>query len=208
MFVELLDKLRCPNAHEDSPLVATASRTVDRHIIEGTLGCPVCHAEFPVQNGAVRFGGESRAAAPAADAATAEGTLRLGALLGLDERGGVYVLDISGAPFIPGLAGLSPASKFIVVSGNDRVEGAGIVIRDRGTVLPLARACARGIAVDDATPALLRSAVEALAPLGRLVAPVDAVVPDGITVLARDDRQWVGEREPTPVLSAIRRAPR
>src|ERR1019366_6484261 len=31
MFVELLDKLRCPNAHEDSPLVATASRTVDRH---------------------------------------------------------------------------------------------------------------------------------------------------------------------------------
>jgi uncharacterized protein YbaR (Trm112 family) len=208
MFVELLDKLRCPNAHEDSSLVATASRTVDRHLIDGTLGCPVCHAEFPIRNGAVDFGGDVRAAAPAADAVTAEGILRLGALLGLDERGGVYVLDVSGAPFIPGLAGLSPASKFIAVSGNDRVEGAGIVIRGRGTALPLAKGCARGIAVDDATPALLRSAVEALAPLGRLVAPADAVVPDGITVLGRDDRQWVGEREPTPVLSAIRRAPR
>jgi hypothetical protein len=59
-----------------------------------------------------------------------------------------------------------------------------------------------------ATPALLRSAAQVLSAGGRLVAPADAIVPDGIRMLARDDEQWVGEREAVPVLSAIRRAPR
>jgi uncharacterized protein YbaR (Trm112 family) len=208
MFVELLDKLRCPNAHEDSPLIAAASRTVDRHIIEGTLGCPVCHAEYRVHDGAVEIGEPAPVSMLAADALSHERMMRLGALLGLDERGGLYVLDFISASFIRELAELSPNSQFIALTGRREMEGAGIVIRGRGPALPLAKGCARGIALDMATPALLRSAVQVLSAGGRLVAPADAIVPDGIRMLARDDEQWVGEREAVPVLSAIRRAPR
>ncbi|MFI5246792.1 MAG: Trm112 family protein [Gemmatimonadales bacterium] len=205
MFVELLDRLRCPNRHEDMPLVATASRTVDRHIVEGTLGCPVCGAEYRVHGGAVEFGDEAHEPGAIDDAIAGERTLRLGALLGLDDRGGLYVVDFSGARLVKWLAELSPLSQFIAFSGGDAIEGAGVVIRGRGGVLPLARACARGVALDDPSPGLLRSAVDALVPGGRLVAPAEAAVPGGIALLARDDEQWVGEREAVPALTVIRR---
>jgi uncharacterized protein YbaR (Trm112 family) len=208
MFVELLDKLRCPNRHEDMPLVATAARTVDRHIVEGTLGCAVCGAEYRVHGGAVEFGGAVREPVVIELSVAAARTLRLGALLGLDDRGGLYVVDVDGAPLIRWLSELSPLSQFIVFAGDEPVEGAGVAIRGRGDVLPLAKSCARGIALDDGTPALLRSAVDTLVPGGRLVAPAGAAVPAGIEVLARDTEQWVGERMAVPVLSVIRRAPR
>jgi hypothetical protein len=207
MFVELLDKLRCLNAHEDFALVATSFRTVDRRIIEGALGCPACGAEYPIHDGVVAFGGAlarpSRASSAPPDA---EATIRLAALLGLDERGGIYVLDYVPALFTGALAAIAPAAQFIVISSGDEIEGAGVVLRGRGSVLPLARGCARGIALDDGADDLLRSAVVALAPGGRLVAPAAAALPEGVKLLAKDDHQWVGERQAVPVLSAIRRA--
>ena len=51
MFIELVDALRCPVPHEDSWLVASAERTESRHIVTGTLGCPVCRAQFPIRRG-------------------------------------------------------------------------------------------------------------------------------------------------------------
>ena len=65
MFVELIDKLRCLDSHVDRCLVASATHTVDRHILEGTLGCPVCGAEYAIHEGAVWYGGSERH--PAAD---------------------------------------------------------------------------------------------------------------------------------------------
>jgi uncharacterized protein YbaR (Trm112 family) len=211
VFVELLEKLRCPNPHEPSPLVATAALTVDRHIIEGRLGCPVCHAEFRIHEGALELGGEAPAPpAPqvAGGAAAHETMLRVGALLGLDERGGVFVLDLVGSHFIRELAELAPTAQFVALATTAGVAGANAVFLGCGDVIPLTNGCARGIALDRATPALLRSAVQLLAPGGRLIAPAHTAVPDGVTVLARDAEQWVGEREEAPVLSAIRRAPR
>ena len=55
MFVELIEALRCPRDHAESPLVVTASRTDARHIMDGWLGCPVCHAEFQIRNGEALF---------------------------------------------------------------------------------------------------------------------------------------------------------
>jgi hypothetical protein len=206
MFVELLEKLRCPNEHEPSPLVATASLTVNRHIIEGTLGCPVCHAEFAVHEGALELGGSFVVPMLVPDALSDEKMMRLGALLGLDERGGLYVLDFISSYFTPGLVEYSPSSQFIALSSDAEIEGASGVIVGHGEGIPLAAGCARGIALDSTTPQLLRSAVQVLAPGGRLVAPVDARVPQGIAELARDTELWVGEREAVPVLSEIRRA--
>jgi hypothetical protein len=208
MFVELLDKLRCLNDHEDSSLVATVTRTVDRHIIEGALGCPVCHAEYRVLNSVVEFGGEARKPVGVKDALSPGKAVRLGALLGLDERGGLYVLDFAAAQFIAQLTALAPEAQFIALSGDHEVAGAGIVIRGAGSALPLAKGIARGVALDDATPGRLNSAARVLAAGGRLVAPADAIVPYGIRVLARDDEQWVGEREAVPAVASLRRAPR
>jgi hypothetical protein len=208
MFVELLEKLRCPNGHADSPLIAAATRTADRNIIEGTLGCFVCHAEYPIHAGAVDFGNDEPVPALTADALSEERCVRVGALLGLDERGGLYVLDMISSYFITELARLSPASRFVALTANPEMEGADLVIIGHGSAIPLARGCARGIALDETSPALLRSAVQALAPGGRLVAPAKALVPDGITEIARDAEGWVGVREETPVISELRRAPR
>ena len=55
MHVELTEILRCPNAHAESPLVASATRQVERRILQGTLGCPVCGREYPIQDGVVEF---------------------------------------------------------------------------------------------------------------------------------------------------------
>ena len=208
MFVELLEKLRCPNDHEPSPLIATASLTENRHIIEGTLGCPVCHAEFAVREGALELSDESIEPMLTAEALSDEQMLRTGALLALDERGGLYVLDFVSSYFASGLGELSPNSRFIALSGNAEIEGASAVIIGHKDRIPLAAGCARGVVLDYATPTLLRSAVQVLAPGGRLVAPANARVPDGIEEIARDGSQWVGEREAVPVLSEIRRAPR
>jgi uncharacterized protein YbaR (Trm112 family) len=208
MFVELLEKLRCPNEHEPSPLIATASLTKNRHIIEGMLGCPVCHAEFKLHEGALDLGGSCVAPMLADDALTDEKMIRLGALLGLDERGGLYVLDFISSYFAAGLLEFSPHSQFVALTCGPEMDGASAVIIGHGDGIPLAAGCARGIALDSANPKLLRSAVQVLAPGGRLVAPVNANVPQGIAELARDDDLWVGEREAVPVLSKIRRAPR
>jgi hypothetical protein len=189
-------------------LVATASLTVDRHIIEGTLGCPVCHAEFAVHGGALELGESSVLPVPEPDALSEGPMMRTGALLGLDERGGLYVLDSVSSHFAGGLQELSPNSRFIALASRPDVEGASGVIIGRGNGIPLAEGCLRGVVIDYDNPELMRSAVRALAPGGRLVAPANSSVPQGIAELARDDAQWVGEREAVPALSAIHRAPR
>src|SRR6476620_4400515 len=55
MFIELVDALRCPNTHEESWLVASADRMEARHIVSGSLGCPICKSEFPIRDGVVDF---------------------------------------------------------------------------------------------------------------------------------------------------------
>ena len=55
MFVELVDHLRCPAAHEETWLVMAAEETRDRHVITGMLGCPVCNARYAVRGGTVWF---------------------------------------------------------------------------------------------------------------------------------------------------------
>ena len=92
MFIELVDALRCPVPHEESWLVAAAVRMEARHIVEGTLGCPVCAAEYPISGGVVDFrraGGQVRPAHPVSDA---EQAMRLAAMLDLSSADGFAVL--------------------------------------------------------------------------------------------------------------------
>lgn len=205
MFVELLDKLRCLNTHEDSPLVVTTAVTVARHIREGMLGCPVCHAEYLIHDGVVDFGGSVPVPSLGPEFFTSDRTTKIAAMLALDARGGVFVLDWLSSLFTSDLLNYSEDSQFIAISGYDEVNGAGAILRS--DTIPLARGSIRGIVLDRSDTKMMRSAVAALAPGGRLVAPSDAAEPDGISVLARDDEYWVGERELSPEVSTLRRAP-
>ena len=88
MFIELVDTLRCPTPHEESWLVLAASRMVARHVLEGTLGCPVCAAEFPIHEGVVDFRRAPAVPPVAGEPADAEQAVRLAAFLGLGDAQG------------------------------------------------------------------------------------------------------------------------
>jgi hypothetical protein len=201
MFVELIGQLRCLRSHDDGCLVATVARTVDRRIIEGTLGCPICGSEYAIRQGEVWFGGDEFVPMPADSRFPSDGPVRLAAMLGLDERGGLYVLDAVWSVYARDLLAMFPEARFVLISASE-ADGGRAVLRGTGDAIPLAAGCARGVALDRGTPALVDAAVCALAARGRLVAPQDADVPEAIALLVRDGDWWVGEREPSPTVSA------
>lgn len=191
MFVELIDRLRCPNDHGETWLVAAASRTEHRRLVEATLACPVCDAEFVVHGGAVRFG----AGVPGTPmAAGSDDLMRAAALLHLQERG-LFLLEGGWGSLASGLLALMQADFLLVDPPADVAvdDGAGTLlgVADRW---PLAASSLQGIALQHATPARLAGAVRVLASRGRLVAPADVPTPVGIAELARDEHHWVGEK--------------
>jgi uncharacterized protein YbaR (Trm112 family) len=212
MFIELIDILRCPREHDDAWLVASIGERDDRDIVSGTLGCPVCRAEYPIIDRVAVFGRGSPLRAPAqavGDESDDDAAVRCAALLDLYDPGGVVVLAGSWVRAARPLLDLSPVSVLVVdpppaLKLDARISGIAI-----GDVLPLARGSARGIAigVPEVTDALVASAAAALRPHGRLLAPVEAAVPAGIVERARDGRHWLGETEPrsAPVPLGVRR---
>ena len=200
MFIELVDALRCPVPHEESWLVASATRMEARHIVDGTLGCPVCRAEYPVRNGVADFrrapASEVMApalAVPRGDPATA---MRLAAFLGLsDALGFVVLLDAWGAQ----AAALRELVETPIVlvdppAGIEGEPGISVVLSDG--VPPLALGTARATAVGQSSPDRAAAAVRITRAGGRLLAPVVLPVSDGVREIARDDSLWVGEKEP------------
>ena len=216
MFIELVDSLRCLEPHDETWLVAAASRMEGRHLIEGVLGCPVCRREYAVRDGTGWFStrqpdaADQRLTTLAADSDPAHMT-RTAALLDLSQPGGIVVLGESWASFADAVAELGVAHVVVLntrASESSVQEISSIVVDDR---LPFGPAALRGVAVDReaASPGLLSSAASSLRSRGRLVAPSDAAVPDGVEVLARDDRVWVAERavvaSPPVALRSVRR---
>jgi uncharacterized protein YbaR (Trm112 family) len=195
MFIELVDALRCPVPHEESWLVAAAARMEFRHIVEGTLGCPVCRAEYPVRRGVADFRRGPGGHAGAGGMPSEEEATRLAAFLDLSDAGGFALLLGAWSVHAPLLRSLVE-TPLIVVDPPEGTEGEpGISgIRCDGP-LPLAAASVRGIAVDRGDADRVASAVRATRVTGRVVAPVEVPLPSGVTELARDGRVWVAERD-------------
>lgn len=191
MLVELIDRLRCPHVHEDSWLVAAVSRSEHRRLVDATLGCPVCSAEFEVRDGIVSFG---KAVRSAPMPATEDEVMRAAALLCVEEHG-LYVLDAGWGSMAPGLRALMSAGYLLIdpPAGIVAEEGVGI-LSGVGDRWPLAGASLHGIALERATSARLADALRVLRTGGRLVAPASAPVPAGARELARDERHWVAEK--------------
>ncbi|HUQ83972.1 MAG TPA: hypothetical protein VM076_22675 [Gemmatimonadaceae bacterium] len=196
MFIELVDSLRCVNAHEDTWLVAAVTRMDGRHVAEGSLGCPVCRRTYEVREGVAWFtGSPAREAgltlpAPASD----ERTMRLAALLGLAEPGGIVALGGSWSDCSTGIAERGVAHVVVVnaaAPSDAPQEVSSIVVEDR---LPFAPGSVRAIALDARLATVLPSAAHALRSRGRLVGPATATMPNDVTELARDEQDWVAER--------------
>ncbi len=202
MFIELVDHLRCPASHEETWLVAAVESFHGRYIARGSLGCPICRAQYRVEAGAVCF-----AAPPSAPEGAArygeDDVLRARALLGLTDEAGVV--------------GLVGASASMVHALEEQAQVMLLLVNPRGVTpepglstlwvadhFPATSGVLRGALVDASpSPALMEGLVRALRQGGRLVAPVSLPVPAGIKELARDDREWVGEkiaaRESAPI---------
>ena len=204
MFIELVDALRCPREHEESWLVLAATRIEARHIRVGTLGCPVCRAEYPINDGIAdfRLGTSPDGAAPARSASRGSDAIddvnaeHLAALLDLDDALGFVVLVGAWAHRAAELLEREPVPPLLVL---DPPEGLPILpgmsgVRS-GSSLPLAAGAARAVAVDDADATRLASAAHVTRSGGRIVAPATAIVPEGVRELARSATVWVGERE-------------
>lgn len=195
MFIELVDALRCPVPHEESWLVAASTRMAFRHIVEGTLGCPLCKAEYPVHRGVVDFRRATNAPLPPDAAPDEAQATRLAALLDLTDPTGFALLLGAWSVHAPLVRAVAD-TPLLAVDPPEGAEGEpGIsVIRCDG-VLPLAAGASRGTAIDGGDDARIASAVRATRAKGRLVAPVAVPLPSGTTELARDDSVWVAERE-------------
>jgi len=205
MFIELVDALRCPRLHEETWLVLAASRIEARHIREGTLGCPVCRAEYPIRDGIADFrdtdtvGGDGQRSATAPRANEASSLVdaeQLAAMMNLGDALGFAVLVGAWGRRAEDLLDLIDAPPLLLV---DPPEG--IVMRaglsgvrcDR--VLPLAIGAARAVAVDEGDAVRVEASARATRVGGRMVAPASVPVPLGVRELARDETVWVGERE-------------
>lgn len=197
MLLALTDHLRCTAAHEASVLVARADVVHARRMVSGVLGCPVCRDERLVANGVVYWRpGPATAPSGAADAA-GDAVIRIGALIGLADSTVPYVLCGDAGLAAAGLGGLADAPLILLDPPDDRAASIATVIRGAPRV-PLAARAAHGVALDRGWAAdadRVASAVAALAPRRRVVAPVDTVLPFGVREVARDDREWVAERD-------------
>jgi hypothetical protein len=202
MFIELVDALRCVRrpAHELTWLVASAFRMEDRDILDGVLGCPICKARYPIADGVANFRDHQEApegelprdvpvSVPGSELA-----LRVAAFLDLVEPGGLAVLAGAWSSAASDLGALVERIHVLALDPVGGLEsGSGVSIALTADEVPLRPGVARGIALDasHAAPGYVASAVEALRPRGRLLAPVELPLPSGVTELARDERHWL-----------------
>jgi uncharacterized protein YbaR (Trm112 family) len=203
VFVELIEMLRCPRPHAESQLVVAAGSTVDRHITAGTLGCPVCNAEFSIANGVARFDKSSKTPAAKPHPETA---LKLAALLDLSDPRGFALLTGAYCAQLDGLQRLVEASIVLQNPPGD-VGGipAGLIVC--ADVAPFAPSSLRAAAIDASTSEALRaSIVRCVQDGGRIIGPISMPVPADVNELDRDSEIWVGERLGKRPLVSLKRA--
>ncbi len=205
---DLLDSLRCPGSHDESWLVAIVAVAVGADLIDAALACPVCGAEYRIEDGTARFGDVT---VPEVEPwATDDQLLRLAALLGVSESQQPIALVGQYAGSSESLASLVACPQLLVNArcGRHAVDASRLVVDGR---LPLGVDSLAAVAVDraNASVSMLDSAARALRLGGRLVAPVNAPIPADMRELARDDTEWVAETttRSSGLIELRRRAP-
>lgn len=205
MFIELLDLLRCINSHEDTWLVASFKSVSNRFVIDGTLGCPVCHAEYPIAKGIAYFtvAGESTHQL-IDDSPRSEGreelATRTAAFLDATEPGATLVLGGSWTEAAQDVSVMTETRVLALNPGKPVEESETVALLRVGREIPLAASSVLGVALDASfAPEIVSSALRVVRPGGRIIGPVTIDAPADLLVLARDERYWVAEKPPAMV---------
>jgi uncharacterized protein YbaR (Trm112 family) len=217
VHVTLIELLRCPADHPDTPLIATVDRRDGRYVAHGSLGCPACGMRFPIRDFIADFGAGEGAAEDSPPSAAAvrpddAGVDRLAAMLDARRPGAFHLLAGTWGHAAAGLA-LSYDVQAIAVNppaGVRPAEGVSVILAPRR--VPLAEHSVYGAAIDAAWAGEstgFTGCVQAVKPGGRVVAPSAHPVPPDVRELVRDAEWWVGERapaavEPVPLTRATR----
>ena len=203
MFIPLVDLLRCVRAHEETWLVASIEKALDRDIVTGTLGCPICLAEYPIRDGIVFFDDDAPAAPLPELAPTEYDAVRVAAALDLTDPRMTALLHAGWGAFAPIMRGLTPAQLLLVNPPQGITSGDGVSIVRSSIVAPLARGSIAGVAVGDRpAESMLASLVSSLKAGGRMLGSGRLAIPPGLAELARDEEVWVAQREASAAESA------
>jgi uncharacterized protein YbaR (Trm112 family) len=212
VFIELLDLLRCPKSHDDTWLVASFKTVSNRFVESGTLGCPICSAQYPIEGGVADFTGgagspscdEQRAAASHQREALAT---RAGAFLDATEPGATVVLGGVWSYAAEELSNLAEVRVLALNPGPGVKETASVGLVRVAADIPLAPESCLGVAVDAwFNSGIVASAGRAVRPGGRVVGPTNISPLDELAVLAQDADYWVARK--TPPIIPLRRANR
>jgi uncharacterized protein YbaR (Trm112 family) len=193
VFIELIDALRCPADHPPSTLVAALDKVVDRDVITGMLGCPVCRSEFQVADGELKIV-TTAMPAPATRALNPDDdALRLAASLDLRHDTGFAILRGAWCALAERIVDIAPTHLVLLDPPLNTPRGLGRSIIHAGGTVPFAPSSAHAATVDDDERAYaLALAVRAG---GRVVGPANLEIPATVKALVRDERWWVGEKE-------------
>ena len=202
MRVDVIELLRCPRPHAQSPLITVADRRDGDNLLDATLGCVVCGAEYMLRDGVAQFGGGFASAASSPPSDTPADPLRLAALLGLSDvttRGALCGALASACDAIEAMTGarcvaINPIAGSTSSSASSPSDA---IVLDLHALIPLPNASLQGLAVDAAHQALLADATRVVRRGGRVVGPVSVAIPEGCRELVRDDAEWVAEVETT-----------
>jgi len=209
VFIPLVDILRCVNAHPETWLVASIERHEERDILEGTLGCPTCLAEYPIRDGIVYFDEDPaltapHSARPAAEAPPSDDdAMRVAAALDLTDPRMTAVLHGRWGEHAVLIRGIAPAQLLLLNPTVPVTSGDGVSIIVSKTA-PLAAASIDATAFDAAASAeTVSSLVRAVKHGGRVVGPASAIVPPDLSELVRDDEIWVARNDTIPASAPV-----
>jgi hypothetical protein len=195
MFIELTDHLRCVSDHDESFLVLLPSRMEGRRVLYGTLGCPVCQAEYQIEAGVLDLG-----AAPWPTSDVPLGGFAAPALLaflGLEGPGGYVALVGEAARAAEDLAIALPGVHLVAINPMAPMRPSLSVSVLRAGRMPLKARSLRGVVVGEpasADPRWLAEAIRAVLPGLRATGRGQVPVLDGFELLGEADGWWVGVR--------------
>jgi len=212
VFIELLDLLRCPKPHDDTWLVASFKEVNNRNVEKGTLGCPICSAQYPIEDGIADFTGG--ASSPSCDAQRAaashrreELATRAGAFLDATEPGATIALGGVWAYAAEQLADMAEVRVFALNPPPGVTETAAVGLIRVAADIPLAAEACLGVAFDAwFNSAIVASAMRVTRPGGRVVGPTAIPPLAELAVLAQDSDYWVARKAPSVI--PLRRASR
>ncbi len=171
---------------------------VGRHVVSGTVGCPVCHNEYSIREG-VLFLSEDETSASGGDvsAIDASGVL---ALLALQSPGGYVVLIGSASLLAPQLIEMMEAVHFVGVNSPEPESvSPSLSSITQSRVLPLRNSFCRGVVIgsEHCQPHWLEESARILLSGQRLVALAELDGVNGLETLAVGGGMWVGRKVST-----------